>query len=99
MDLSTLPSVTGGENSSQGMYLHHLSLPPYLTMHLSFGGSAGQAIVTRNSAYLITDSRYWLQASAELDHNWQLVRAGTPGDCRDWIEWLVVRRKLQLGLS
>ena len=59
-------------------------------MH-SFTGSAGQAIVTRNSAYLFTDSRYWIQAGDEIDHNWTLVKTGAPGAPQDWIEWVVVR--------
>ncbi|KAI0779249.1 Creatinase/aminopeptidase [Fomes fomentarius] len=59
-----------------------------------FTGSAGQAIVSLNSAYLITDSRYWLQAKNELDtHNWVLVEAGSPGNVKDWTEWLIVRAK------
>lgn len=59
---------------------------------LSFTGSAGQAIVTMDAAYLITDSRYWIQAQNQLDSHWTLVRAGGPGNPKDWIEWLVVRR-------
>lgn len=58
-----------------------------------FSGSSGQAIVTRNSAYLITDSRYWLQAQEQLDSNWQLVRAGGVDGPKDWIEWLVYKAK------
>ena len=42
-------------------------------------------------AYLITDSRYWLQAQEEIDENWTLVKAGGPGEPQDWIEWIVVR--------
>ncbi|RDX41089.1 Creatinase/aminopeptidase [Lentinus brumalis] len=54
-----------------------------------FTGSAGQAIVTRNSAYLLTDSRYWLQAREQLDQNWSVVDVGAPGNVRDWTEWIV----------
>jgi hypothetical protein len=44
-----------------------------------------------NRAYLITDSRYWLQAEAQLDANWVIIRAGEPPDGpKDWIDWLVV---------
>jgi Xaa-Pro aminopeptidase len=57
---------------------------------LRFFGTSGQAIVTENAAFLITDSRYWLQAKAQLDRNWTLVRAGAAGEPKDWIEWLVV---------
>lgn len=56
----------------------------------SFTGSAGQAIVSKTAAYLVTDSRYWLQAQDELDHNWHLIEAGAVGSPKDWIEWLVV---------
>ncbi|GAW05634.1 Creatinase aminopeptidase [Lentinula edodes] len=54
-----------------------------------FTGSAGQAIVTMDAAYLITDSRYWIQAQNQLDSHWTLVKAGGPGNPKDWIEWLV----------
>ncbi|RPD54446.1 Creatinase/aminopeptidase [Lentinus tigrinus ALCF2SS1-7] len=56
-----------------------------------FTGSAGQAIVSKNSAYLITDSRYWLQAHEQLDQNWVIVEAGAPGNVRDWTEWILQR--------
>lgn len=56
----------------------------------SFSGSAGQAIITRNSAYLFIDPRYWVQAENEVDDNWTLSRAGSPGEPQDWISWLVV---------
>lgn len=55
-----------------------------------FSGSAGTAIVTPTEAYFITDSRYWVQASRQLDSNWQLVRAGARGQPKDWADWLVV---------
>ena len=32
-----------------------------------FTGSAGTVVVTLDSAYLWTDSRYWIQASSQLD--------------------------------
>jgi len=53
-----------------------------------FTGSAGQAIVSKTNAYLITDSRYWLQARAQLDQNWILIQAGAVGGPVDWAEWL-----------
>ncbi|KAJ7122012.1 Creatinase aminopeptidase [Mycena crocata] len=65
-----------------------------------FSGSSGQAIVTRNSAYLITDSRYWLQAQDQLDPNWQLVAAGGVNGPKDWIEWLVAKaRESRIGID
>ncbi|KAI0369605.1 Creatinase/aminopeptidase [Pilatotrama ljubarskyi] len=56
-----------------------------------FTGSAGQAIVSMTTAYLITDSRYWLQAQEQLDHNWVVIKAGAVDGPKDWIEWLVDR--------
>ncbi|KAI0266674.1 Creatinase/aminopeptidase [Gloeopeniophorella convolvens] len=56
-----------------------------------FTGSAGQAIVSRTASYLVTDSRYWLQAEKELDPNWVLIRAGTPSGPRNWVDWLTDR--------
>ncbi|KAF9557488.1 Creatinase/aminopeptidase [Agrocybe pediades] len=65
-----------------------------------FTGSAGQAIITRNSAYLLTDSRYWLQAQDEIDSNWTLVRCGAPGAPQDWIEWLEMKvRSSRIGID
>ncbi|KAF9227076.1 Creatinase/aminopeptidase [Gyrodon lividus] len=58
-----------------------------------FTGSAGQAIVSKTAAYLVTDSRYWLQAREELDPNWHLIPAGAVDAPKDWIEWLVDRSK------
>lgn len=55
-----------------------------------FAGSAGQAIVSKTAAYLVTDSRYWLQAREELDPNWYLIPAGAVNAPKDWIEWLMV---------
>ena len=43
-----------------------------------------------HSAFLITDSRYFLQAQEEIDSNWLLIKAGNPGEPQDWIEWIVV---------
>ena len=56
----------------------------------SFTGSAGQAIISKTAAYLITDSRYWLQAEKELDENWVMIRAGAPHGPRHWVDWITV---------
>ncbi|KAI8972165.1 Creatinase/aminopeptidase [Trametes punicea] len=56
-----------------------------------FTGSAGQAVVSMNSAYLITDSRYWLQAQEQLDQNWVVIKAGSTDGPKDWIDWLLPR--------
>ncbi|KAG6333719.1 hypothetical protein ID866_5372 [Astraeus odoratus] len=58
-----------------------------------FTGSAGQAIISKTVAYLVTDSRYWLQAREELDSNWYLIPAGSVDAPKDWIDWLVDRAK------
>ncbi|KAI0737462.1 Creatinase/aminopeptidase [Daedaleopsis nitida] len=59
-----------------------------------FTGSAGQAIVSKTTAYLLTDSRYWLQAEEQVDiANWNVVRAGAPGEAKDWTDWLLGRAK------
>jgi Xaa-Pro aminopeptidase len=58
-----------------------------------FTGSAGQAVVSKTSAYLITDSRYWLQAQDEVDSNWHIIMAGSVDAPKDWIEWLIDRVK------
>ncbi|KAF9267675.1 Creatinase/aminopeptidase [Marasmius fiardii PR-910] len=58
-----------------------------------FTGSAGQAIVSAEKAYLVTDSRYWLQAEREIDNNWELVKARAPGLPKDWSKWLLVHAK------
>lgn len=39
-----------------------------------FTGSAGTVIVTPDEALLWTDGRYYLQASNQLDNNWQLMK-------------------------
>ena len=43
-----------------------------------------------HSAFLLTDSRYWLQAQEEIDGNWTLVKVGSHEEPQDWIEWIVV---------
>ncbi|KAI0697287.1 Creatinase/aminopeptidase [Cytidiella melzeri] len=58
-----------------------------------FTGSSGLAIVSRTNAYMVTDSRYWVQAKRELDRNWQVVQAGSVDGPKDWVEWLVERAR------
>ncbi|OJT06909.1 hypothetical protein TRAPUB_2229 [Trametes pubescens] len=65
-----------------------------------FTGSAGQAIIAMDYAYIFTDSRYWLQADEECDHNWRKIRTGAPGEVRNWIEWIVERAKdVKVGID
>ena len=65
-------------------------------MLIRFTGSAGVAIVSKTTAYLITDSRYWLQAQEQLDQNWNLVAAGALDGPKTWIDFLVDRVKESL---
>ncbi|KAI1782737.1 Creatinase/aminopeptidase [Ganoderma leucocontextum] len=66
----------------------------YADIPLLFTGTAGQAVVSIRSAYLITDSRYWLQAGEQLDQNWVLVEAGgSTTNFKDWMEWIIDRAK------
>ncbi|KAH8107636.1 Creatinase aminopeptidase [Cristinia sonorae] len=57
----------------------------------AFTGTAGVAVVSKSSAYLVTDSRYWAQARQELDANWNLVQAGDHDGPKDWVDFLVDR--------
>ncbi len=76
-----------------------------------FQGSAGVAVVTRDVtcmndtpeglAALLTDGRYFAQATNELDFNWKLLRHGVKEDL-PWEEWCVeqaVQMSLDLGLE
>lgn len=47
--------------------------------------------MSKTTAYLVTDSRYWLQAEKELDENWRLIRSGMDLGPRNWVEWISVR--------
>jgi len=58
-----------------------------------FTGSAGLAIVSKSAAYLVTDSRYWIQAQQQLDPNWLLIPAGSVDGPKDWVDWLSDRAK------
>jgi hypothetical protein len=91
---NTSHQATNGESGYQGASLHRPPAIPPLTAYsfTRFTGSAGQAIISKTSAYLITDSRYWLQAEDQLDKDqWHLIPAGAPDAPRDWVEWLIVR--------
>lgn len=52
-----------------------------------FTGSAGTAIVTETKAAMWTDGRYYLQACAQMDDNWVLMKDGLP-DTPTQGEWL-----------
>ena len=54
-----------------------------------FSGSAGEALIGREGAWLWTDSRYWLQAERQLDGaRWELMRSGRRDvpSLEDWLE-------------
>lgn len=101
MDQSMLASTTSVENGFRGEHSCFVSL--FVGTHLiilRFTGSAGLAIVSKSSAYLVTDSRYWIQAQQELDHNWLLIPAGAVDGPKDWVEWLTDRAKdARLGID
>jgi Xaa-Pro aminopeptidase len=46
--------------------------------------------VSKTTAYLLTDSRYWLQAEKELDENWRVIRIGIEDGPRNWVDWIAV---------
>lgn len=54
----------------------------------AFTGSAGCAIVSKRSAYLFVDSRYWIQAEREHDRNWTILKTGT-AELKDWLDWAI----------
>lgn len=78
-----VPSVDA--HNSEYLSLHDRRLQ-YVT---NFTGSAGTAIITLETAALWTDSRYHLQAEAQLDStHWKLMKEGVPGvPSRD--QWLL----------
>lgn len=86
--LNIPPSTTSDENGSLGKPPAKRLAVSYSLFH-RFTGSAGLAIVSRTNAFMVVDSRYWIQAKHELDRNWQVVEAGSVDGPKDWIEWLV----------
>lgn len=90
---STSLPATSGENGYPGT--SHLFLPLLQLSNEchSFTGSSGQAIVSKTTAYLVTDSRYWIQAQTEIDDNWHLIPAGSIDAPKDWIDFLLDRAK------
>ncbi|GJJ09346.1 hypothetical protein Clacol_003568 [Clathrus columnatus] len=53
-----------------------------------FTGSSGVAVISEDEATLFTDSRYWIQASRQLDSNWKLQRVSLDGDQNDWLDYI-----------
>lgn len=58
--------------------------PRPLHIAVVFFLSPGTAVITRDSANLFTDGRYFLQASKQLDSNWTLQKFGQPGQSFLW---------------
>ena len=72
----------------------HLS--EYLPVHWQtreafsgFTGSAGTLLVTADAAVLQTDSRYWIQADAELAGSGIATGRVNQGGVAPWIDWLL----------
>ncbi|KAF5389726.1 hypothetical protein D9757_006003 [Collybiopsis confluens] len=63
-----------------------------------FNGSAGCAIVTRDKALMFTDGRYFLQASQQMDDNWELMKQGLPG-VPSWQEYLTSSTHPRIGID
>ena len=58
-----------------------------------FTGSAGTLIVTQHDALLWTDSRYWTQASGQLEGSGiTLMKDGAPG-VEGWDQWPFAQRQ------
>ncbi|VDC07707.1 unnamed protein product [Peniophora sp. CBMAI 1063] len=66
-----------------------------------FTGSAGQALIGLETAHLVTDSRYWTQATRQLDTElWTLVTAGAPGSPTNYVGWLSANiRSSRVGID
>ncbi|CDR87903.1 probable aminopeptidase P, cytoplasmic [Sporisorium scitamineum] len=65
-----------------------------------FTGSAGTAIIGKDTAHLFADGRYHIQAADQLDDNWTLHKVGVSG-VLDWPAWLVEQAKqgIRVGLD
>ena len=53
-----------------------------------FTGSAGVVVVTREHAGLWTDSRYWIQATRELEGSGIELHKMVSVEDKDWIRWI-----------
>ncbi|KXN85539.1 putative Xaa-Pro aminopeptidase P [Leucoagaricus sp. SymC.cos] len=59
-----------------------------------FTGPKGDAVITRDSAYLVTGPRYWPQAETQTDRNWTIIKAGVDHGFpqkmyKDWVEFFL----------
>lgn len=90
-----------GVNLYQGLCSEFIEQSALSSRHpsLRFTGSAGTAIISRSGAHLFTDSRYYVQATRELDSNWMLHKVGM-SDIQPWNEWLKDRpRGSRIGVD
>lgn len=53
-----------------------------------FTGSAGVVVVTKDHAGLWTDSRYWIQAAAELEGSGVELHKMVSVEDKEWIRWI-----------
>jgi Xaa-Pro aminopeptidase len=64
-----------------------------------FTGSAGDALITRDGAWLFVDSRYHLQVDTEVDTTaWQVQKLGLPG-ANSLLEQVAILAKHQSGFT
>jgi len=72
-------------DAHQSEYVHECEMRRSFVSN--FTGSAGTALVLKDSAYVWTDGRYFLQASQELSSSWILMKSGEPGvlELNDWL--------------
>jgi len=72
-------------DAHQSEYVHECEMRRSFVSN--FTGSAGTALVLKDSAYVWTDGRYFLQASQELSSSWILMKSGEPGvlEINDWL--------------
>ncbi|CAD6995465.1 xaa-Pro aminopeptidase ApepP [Ceratitis capitata] len=68
--------IIPSEDAHQNEYISkHDARRAYVS---GFDGSAGTAVVTENRALMWTDGRYYQQAEAQMDSNWELMKDGLP---------------------
>ncbi|KAI0075847.1 Creatinase/aminopeptidase [Panus rudis PR-1116 ss-1] len=56
-----------------------------------FTGTAGTVVVSNHAAYLLVDSRYWLQVGKQCDRNWTTIRLGDTDAPNSLLDWLIDR--------
>ncbi|KXN86246.1 putative Xaa-Pro aminopeptidase P [Leucoagaricus sp. SymC.cos] len=72
-----------------------------------FTGVKGDAIITRDSTYLVTTPQHWARAEAGTNKNWAIIQVGIGRDDsrnsghKDWIEFLLtlLSKGQQIGLD